>query len=571
MTLRAPGQSLPANLLLAAAAFVVFGALLEGGARLRERFSPKPREEGLIWNWRQGWGGDFYTLEADPSTWPPWRRTNHEGLRDRARPERRAQDEWRVAVLGDSVAFGHGINPRDAVPQALEARLQAGGRAVDVMSVALPGWSTRQEVIAYRQIVRRYRPDQVLLAVCLNDITELDFNLRPPPRWIGELHRRSALVRSLVDAPGLEIRTVEKLFRGGPALDRALATFFTELGALAADTGADHVPLAVVVFPYRFQTEPGAPPPLVQERIAAFCAARKLRCLDLLPDVARLGPKAFLDHDHFTPAGSAFVADRILDAGLISARPAAPDELAQRFGEPGPWPSAKLVEALGAESPAIRAAAAWACGRLPRREAAQVVVPLAARLEDPAEAVRTAAARALGAAGDAARPASKALFAALGDESEAVRFEAAVALEKVRPDPGLARPALIQALASPHRYVREFAAWTLGNLGEEGREAVPALIVALSRPEAFTDAGAAAALGRIGAAAAAAVPALVNCLSSPDPEARWRAARSLGEMGPAAREAEPALRRVLGDGDERVRLHAGRALARIAVPARPAP
>jgi HEAT repeat protein/lysophospholipase L1-like esterase len=541
--------------------------VLEGAARLRERFSPAPRQEGLIWNWGQGWGGDFYTLQSDPSTWPPWRRTNREGLRDRARPEQRAVGEWRVAVLGDSVAFGHGINPREAFPQALEAKLQAGGRAVDVMSVALPGWSTRQEVIAYRRIVRRYRPDQVLLAVCLNDITELEYNLRPPPRWIGELHRGLALVRCLVDAPGLEIRSVEKLFRGGAPLDRALAMFFAEVGALAGDTAADRVPLAVLVLPYRFQTEPGAPPPLVQARISAFCAARGLQCLDLLPDLARLGPRAFLDHDHLTPAGSALVADRILAAGLISARPAAPEQLAIRFGQPGPWSRAQLVEALGAGDPEVRAAAAWACARLPRSEAAQAVGALAARLGDPVEAVRTAAARALGAAGEAARPASAVLFAALGDASEAVRFEAALALEKVRPDPALARPALVQALASPHRYVREFAAWTLGNLGEEGSEAVPALIEALSRPEAFTEAGAAAALGRIGAPAAAAVPGLVSGLSRPEAEARLRAARSLGEIGPAAHEAEPALRRALGDEDESVRIHAGRALARITAPA----
>jgi HEAT repeat protein/lysophospholipase L1-like esterase len=570
LRLRDPGQSLPANLALATAAFIVFGAMLEGGARLLERSAPAPREEGLIWNWKEGWGEDFYTLASDPSTWPPWRRINSEGLRDRARPQQRAEGEWRVAVLGDSVTFGDGIKPREAFPQELEAKLQDAGRAVEVMSVALPGWSTRQHVIAYRRIVRRYRPDEVLLAVCLNDITELEYNLRPPPRWIGELHRRSALVRRLVDAPGLEIRSVEKLFRGGAALDRALAMFFAELGALVDDTAADRVPFAVVVLPFQFQTQPGAPPPVVQERIAAFCAARKLRCLDLLPALVRFGPNAFRDHDHLTPAGSAFVADRILEAGLIVDRPAAPELLANRLGGRGPWPPALLVDALGASDPQVRAAAAWACARLPRSEVGPVVPALAARLGDPVEAVRTAAARALGAAGEASRPASPALFAALGDTSEAVRFEAAVALEKVRPYPELARPALVQALASPHRYVREFAAWTLGNMGEEAGEAVPALVEALSRPEAFTDAGAAAALGRIGAPAAAAVPALVSCLSSPDPEVRWRAARSLGEIGPAAHEAKPALRHALGDGDEKVRTHAGRALARMVAPARAA-
>ena len=63
------------------------------------------------------------------------------------------------------------------------------------MNVALMGWSTRQERIAWQRIARHYRPDQVVLAVCLNDIPELFNNLSRPPRWLARLHEPSALVR----------------------------------------------------------------------------------------------------------------------------------------------------------------------------------------------------------------------------------------------------------------------------------------------------------------------------------------------------------------------------------------
>ena len=50
------------------------------------------------------------------------------------------------------------------------------------MNVALWGWSTRQERTAWQRIARGYQPDQAVLAVCLNDIPELQNNLaRPPP------------------------------------------------------------------------------------------------------------------------------------------------------------------------------------------------------------------------------------------------------------------------------------------------------------------------------------------------------------------------------------------------------
>ena len=228
----------------------------------------------------------------------------------------------RVAVLGDSVTLGDGLRPEQAYPQQLEARFAAEGRPVEVMSVALWGWSTRQERIAWERIARGYRPDAAVLAVCLNDIPELFNNLSRPPRWLAALHARSALVRVALNAEGREIDNVERLFSEprSARVERAMSGFFDEVRALRREVEADGAAFALIVFPFRFQVTTGAPQPVVQERLAAFCREEGLRCLDLLPALAPLGGAAFEDYDHLSPAGSARTAEAIVGRGSAARR-----------------------------------------------------------------------------------------------------------------------------------------------------------------------------------------------------------------------------------------------------------
>ena len=282
-------RGLVVNVALSSASASASSALLEGTARLVERRRP-PRAEvaDYIWDWDEKMPGGFYVMKTDAAGWPPWEEFNGDGLRDRTRSREKPDLVRRVAILGDSVTLGAEIRPEEAYPRVLESRLRQQGRPVEVMNVALWGWSTRQERIAWQRIARRYHPDTALLAVCLNDIPELFNNLSRPPRWLAALHARSALVRLLVDAEGREIDSVERLFRepDSARVRQALDRFFEEVRALRRDVEADGARFAVIVFPFRFQVEKGAPPAVVQERIAAFCASEKLRCLDLLPAIA---------------------------------------------------------------------------------------------------------------------------------------------------------------------------------------------------------------------------------------------------------------------------------------------
>ena len=520
-------RGLAVNVALAVASSAVFLAVLEGAARLLEKpRPPRPDVAGYIWDWDDKMPGGFYVMKSDGVGWPPWEEFNGDGVRDRTRSREKPEGLKRIAILGDSVTLGTELRPEEAYPQRLEARYRAEGRRVEVMNVALWGWSPRQERIAWQRIARAYRPDQAVLAVCLNDIPELFNNLSRPPRWLSELHARSALVRLAVNAEGREIDNVESLFAEpeAPRVRAALDGFFEEVRALRREVEADGAAFAMIVFPFRFQVESGAPPPVVQERIASFFAGERVPCLDLLPVLARVGPAAFVDYDHLSVSGAALVADTLHASGLLVE------------GDAGDV----LREAVG--------------------DRADEPVAVARALRDPSAAVRKAAADALGAMGQGARGSVDALFEALDDRSEAVRHAAAQALARI--GTGAAdRARLVAALPNADAYVSAFAAWSLGNLGGDAKEAVPDLVRALAREE--TNAVVAGALARVGPAAAEAVPALVEALRSENADRRWRAARTLGRIGPPAAAAVPALTGALVDPQATVRQHAARALGRL--------
>ncbi|MAG62159.1 MAG: hypothetical protein QGI93_05210 [Planctomycetota bacterium] len=87
----------------------------------------------------------------------------------------------RIAVLGDSVTFGAGVEESERWTELLEAsiRAEAPQREVVVMNLGLPGYTLEQMAQCYERIVRPYEPDLVLLA--LNDISA-----RPASVWEPE-------------------------------------------------------------------------------------------------------------------------------------------------------------------------------------------------------------------------------------------------------------------------------------------------------------------------------------------------------------------------------------------------
>lgn len=592
MSASAGSQKLLPNVLLSAGVTALLLGGLEGVCRLSERRRPDPKVASYLWDWEERWDGEFYTIGPPGNGWPPWEEFNADGLRDRARPVEKLDGVWRVAFLGDSVTMGAGIEPREAYPQVLESLLRAQGRSIEVFNVALWGWSTRQQRIAYERLARKYRPDLVVLAVCLNDIPELQNNLSRPPRWISALHRRSALARRVVNASGREIQSVEQLFgaRQSSTVREGWVRFFDEVRALAAAVARDGPEFAVLVLPFRFQVRPGAPPPAPQQTIQQFCRDQRLRSLDLLDALRRLGEEAFIDYDHLGAKGTRAVAEALLASRLLPEWPSYPATLREALGarpqaeaaRAAAWarepdagnPTAAvpgLVEALVDSEARVRAAAAWGLMRVGPAARPALLPLMKALREDAHAAVRAMAAQALGALGARVnRSAVAALFDALSDASQTVRWRAAQALWRSHLKPPADVPRLVERLESSDPYIRGFAACMLGNMGPAAKHAIPALTSALEKEDGPLRGQAALALAKMGVVGKQAVPELTRALKSADHQRRRSAAKALGSIGPEAKGAAASLITALTDEDERVRAQAARALGRIGPAAREA-
>lgn len=122
-------------------------------------------------------------------------RVNRDGYRGADWPEK-APGSLRVAVVGDSHAFGYGVREDAALPAVLEARLgELLPRPVEVLNFAVPGYSARQErAVLERKVIPR-SPDAVVLVLCDND--------ERPDLWVdGDGWLRGGPPRPDASAPG---------------------------------------------------------------------------------------------------------------------------------------------------------------------------------------------------------------------------------------------------------------------------------------------------------------------------------------------------------------------------------
>jgi HEAT repeat protein/lysophospholipase L1-like esterase len=542
-----PRQSLLVNILLSAGVSAGTLALAEAWARHTEApLTATSTRQALAWK------ADFYTIRAADADWPAGREFNRDGVRDRAHAPEKPDGVRRIVCLGDSVTFGPDGHPEQAYPQILQEKLDAIGPGYEVFNLSLWGWATTQEHTAYTQIARRYRPDDVVLGVCLNDIQDLENELARPPALLAALHKRSALVRRIVDARGREIRGIEELFTDAdaPRVVAGLARLEAEILSLRRDVEADHAHLEVVLFPFRGQLGSHPPAPAVQQRLRDFCQREHLPFLDPLDAMRPLGEAAFLEGDgiHLSAAGGAAVAQAVLHSDLIPVRTStvAVDALL-----------ATVHTAVEDPSADRRRDGAWAIGRRGSVDRTAVAA-LNSALADREERVR---AEAIAAAERLRlRELAPELAHLLADPRQAVRWRAASALASFGPPRAEDVPLLASHLSDADSHVAQFAAWVVGEAGDGARPAIPALCAALRASDLAVRTVAAQSLGRIGAGDAMVVTALGAAVADESWPARWHAVRALGHLGtPAVAPLVDALK----SRDETVRLEAALALGRL--------
>jgi hypothetical protein len=259
---------------------------------------------------------------------------NGDGRRDFHYPARKPPGVFRIAMLGDSVAFGAGLALDELFAKRLEFLLNrfapTSGARFEVWNYAVPAYSVREEARAAETKAVAADPDLLLVAYCLNDPDPFSIDLALLYAEMGE-NDLAELGRRLERRRGLQSALIEhsalwRLIAGRRFTDRNLTrwrdraqryyiapfvldnefmqrrnrsrTYQEYLERIADDNwpavaaalrrigevGARRrIPVALVILPIDYdlrEYELGG----LHDRVAAEARAGGLRALDLLPD-----------------------------------------------------------------------------------------------------------------------------------------------------------------------------------------------------------------------------------------------------------------------------------------------
>lgn len=110
-------------------------------------------------------------------------RTNSAGFADRERSREKPSGVFRIAVIGDSLAFGWGVDPEDRYSDVLERFLNdtaTSGPRYEVLNFGIPGYNTVMEAALLKERVWAYKPDALVLGYCADNDTSLPNFIRKP-------------------------------------------------------------------------------------------------------------------------------------------------------------------------------------------------------------------------------------------------------------------------------------------------------------------------------------------------------------------------------------------------------
>ena len=239
---------------------------------------------------------------------------NSHGFRDREFPLEKPPGTTRIAVLGDSVIWGHGIRLEDTFAKQLERLLaeRAVGR-FEVLNFGVSGYSLQQEVEQFLVRARMFDPDIVILGTSVNDLqyssVEGDFFQRQHCGIFEKSYLKGALMASssylLTRYFGVPPRYLERIVEVQFHLERA-------------QRAAPHVHWMMLMFPL---LESFSNYQLQWYHDALLDPARQLGFVvrDLRSDFARFPEPALgIDHIHPNRLGNRVAAHAALDTLLRS-------------------------------------------------------------------------------------------------------------------------------------------------------------------------------------------------------------------------------------------------------------
>lgn len=247
---------------------------------------------------------------------------NSAGFRGADFPTQKTSGVTRIAILGDSVAYGYSVPLEQTFARLIEKQLNADGYPVEVLNFSVNGYSTVAELELYTTRVREYQPDIVLLAYVLNDPIPAAFVVKS----VGSAQKQAFSFQQLAKYSQLGAWTVlqwknimQKIDQKNnyhdiyknPDLWHATTQALDKLKALTQQDGAK---LAVAVFPLLLDFN-NYPMQDIHQQIDDVLQKDKITYIDLLKDFSTQHYMALRPHPnddtHPNAVGHAIAAKRI--------------------------------------------------------------------------------------------------------------------------------------------------------------------------------------------------------------------------------------------------------------------
>ncbi|UCE85476.1 MAG: SGNH/GDSL hydrolase family protein [Deltaproteobacteria bacterium] len=292
-------------------------------------------------------------------------RINADGFRDRVYARPKPAGVFRIAVLGDSIAFGYGVAERDSFPERVERAFAAhhGADRIEVVNFGVNAYNAYNEAALFEELAPAFEPDLVLVQFCVNDLNDPTLHFDSSTNRVLESIPSLAFPNPDARQPPLPPRASLSTVCDGLALCTRLRLLFGDAANAPADAaawkatfaphdGPENVVewrwlrdryreiaraaaaeggrLVVLAFPYQTQIRDETAR-LAQPELARIGAEEDWETIDLLAafrDAARrTSEPLFLDVWHPTAAGHRAAADAIARElacrGLVPVEPGA--------------------------------------------------------------------------------------------------------------------------------------------------------------------------------------------------------------------------------------------------------
>ena len=245
------------------------------------------------------------TTTADNSSFfaNRWRKQNEPsinslGYREREISSPKPGDAYRIAVVGDSLTYGQGLQEEDRFSRIIETGLNENKPIHQVYNFGIPGAETVDH-ISFLDDVFTIDPDFILLQWFSNDVEGHDKSARPtsyrliPSDFLTRiLHQNSALyylvnsqwtaLQARLGWVGSYNDSMDMRFSDRNSVDSQRA--IGELGAFIKKVRDRNIGLGIILFP-NFGNEEGGvekyPFPYLFERVVEACEENKIKCLDM--------------------------------------------------------------------------------------------------------------------------------------------------------------------------------------------------------------------------------------------------------------------------------------------------